>query len=279
MELEFFSREHLEREMPYSFSYLFKLDEKLATEGKEVIIKEHIFKQGELEILTNPLCGEIKRTIAHHLSSHCCYCGSTEEVKPCNFDTRNSYLQCNTFCISCRRKIKSINSLFEGIDAFIKFCLKEQKTDKSFQIPNFNLQIRDKKGKMRIVPASNLRLNDSGSILLKENNKFKALLTNNTIEIIGVETEVQDFKGESLYTGNYVEAINLMGKRIKGMLTPEFSLPYRSNSYKIEAFDQDSIFGSISGKCPSSDCVIIGNHPQTRYPVILCQEICSTHRP
>lgn len=193
------NRADLIKWMPATIAWLEALDSRLSDD--EIILRDtdHVYNslRFERKDYSNRNSDSILSEIDSYISTHCCLCGSTDNVK--TIDNDNAML--HTFCGKCL-------AVKEGVYSKIKY----QISHKNNVFFNFNpkVRIKFKNGNISYARINDLTIDGNSTIRKKSNNE--------ELYIVGIDLALRDKNDERVFDGDIVICESKDGQRFGGMI-------------------------------------------------------------
>ena len=200
------SKSELIKYMPATINWIEALEATLKSE--EIILRatDHAYESLRF-YCSHP---EIETLINNYIRTHCCLCGSTDEIQLGEYDAHASNAMLNSFCGKCYAYRQGI---YELIKYNITHCIKADINPKA---------------RIKSIPGiiSYSRVND-----ITFDNQSNNIITHNRERayLIGVDLGIRDKNDERAYDGDIVICESQDGRLFGGMLLDNASYNPRSH--------------------------------------------------
>ena len=193
--------------MPATIKWIEMLDSSL--NDNEIILRDtdHTYDSLRFEYTNYGSSNyqELDGLISKYISTHCCICGSTNEIQIDKYDARSSDAMLNTFCGRCF-------SIRNGLYSRIKYNLTHNITTDI----NPKTRIKFEDGQISYVRLNDLTIDKESNIRTK---KF-----GEKVYIVGVDLGLRDINDERVYDGDIVICRMADGRRYGGMIVDYSSI-------------------------------------------------------
>lgn len=218
-------RETLLPYMPATIRWVESLDSQIA--NNEIILRDtdHAYNSLRFEFQNyNSNVHEIESKIYEYINTHCCLCGSIEDVQTQDYDPRASDAMTNTFCKKCRCKR-------EGLYSYIVYCIERNiapEVNPKMRLKSMDGHIFYARPQDLIRVENELRYNKNSvsiksrilSVFKSNDNIVPNKIGNLTRDyyIAGIDLGIRDKNDERVYDGDVIICKDKQGHTFGGMI-------------------------------------------------------------
>ena len=233
------SRTELLKYMPATIKWVEAYDSSLT--DTEIILRDtdHAYESLRFELSNhqaqnNSILGDIY----HYVATHCCLCGSCDEIQIDEYDARASDAMLNTFCGRCF-------SIKKGVYSRIKYNLRHNITTDI----NPKTRIKFEDGHISYVRLYDLSMDEQSNVRMKKNGK--------KVYIVGVDLGGSRIIKKKIYDGDIVICTMADSSRFGGMIV---DFPSINPQWHGERFMICHGYGNLASPLSAANVFeIIGN--------------------
>lgn len=205
MKYKYINREALIKKIPYAIKYLENIERYL---NFDIIIEETDHFYAPIRLSYSPCIGNEQqiKDIEEHLYTHCCICGSNEEVDVSQSREYEDFGLPLRFCGHCLAKQESP---FLGL----VYEIKKQSKDPSYKASHTKVRLKTEDGNFIYRFAEDIRFeNDHFVIKNNVDSQYEV------VKIVSHSIGLRDIDGERVYEGDILLAEGIDGRRFYGMV-------------------------------------------------------------
>jgi hypothetical protein len=205
MKYKYINREKLINDIPYTIKYLENIERYL---GFEIIIEETDHFYAPISLFYSQRIGNEQqiKDIENHLNSHCCICGSDEDVNTSKSREYEDYSMPLKFCGSCLAKQESP---FHGLI----YEIKKQTQYPSYTASHTKVRLKTEDGNFIYRFAEDIKFKDGHFVVRNDIS-----LQDEIVKIVSHSIGLRDMNGERVYEGDILLAEDNNGRRFWGMV-------------------------------------------------------------
>lgn len=234
------SRTELLKYMPATIQWVEAYDRNLM--DTEIILRDtdHTYESLRFELRNYKIHNydSILRELYQYVATHCCKCGSSDEIQIDEYDARSSDAMLNTFCGRCF-------SIKKGLYPRIRYNLTHNITTDI----NPKTRVKSEDGHISYVRLNDLSIDEKSDIRMKKSGQ--------KVYIVGVDLGLRDMNDERVYDGDIVICKMADGRRFGGMILDYSS---RNTQWPGERFMIAHGYGNLPSHFSlAKEFIIIGN--------------------
>lgn len=210
----YLNRDNLMESLPYAISYLERFENANGV-NLEIYTDDSRECYIHLRVITNDykINEESIQRIHSHLKSHCCKCGSQENVTAYYFDCDSCAWGEIVLCEECAAKEK-------GLQEDLFYQIKKQSSTNNYKADHIKVKLKTEDNNIIYRFAEEIGYKKANIFVKKDKFFVKNNLTQKkeVVKIIGQPIGLRDFYGKRVYEGDILLAEDKDGRRFWGMV-------------------------------------------------------------